>query len=326
MRRMIPSLQALLCFEAAAKHKSYTDAAQSLSMTQSAVSRQIQQLEQRLQLSLFHRTRHGVSLTEAGENYLKGIQQHLLGIEQCTMDLISHRGLGGTLKLGVVPTFATRWLLPRLYRFNQIYPEITVHLETSTKPFLFSEHLFDGAIYAGTSSQLENWPGANFHWLMSEEVRPVCSPRLIEKYFPEVNTQDCHNIQLSPAQIAQLPLLQQTTRPYIWKEWFDAAAYDYPYAMEGQRHELFSMLAVAATHHMGVALIPQMLLEKELQQQELVIASPIPLQGARCYYFVHSEQQNNTLVQKFIAWLQQEIAQTQPHKQHSTTSSQSKFE
>lgn len=304
MRRMIPSLQSLLCFESAAKHKSYTHAAQELCITQSAVSRQIQQLEEFLNLSLFQRTRHGVELTLAGEQYFKSIKSSLLNIEQSTMDLMSHKGLGGTLKLGVVPTFATRWLLPRLYRFNQIYPEITVHLETSTKPFLFSEHIFDAAIYAGTPSQLENWPEAKVEFLMQEEVIPVCSVQLIQKYFPEM---DLNAIDLTPQQLSQLPLLQQTTRPYIWKEWFNAAGYDYPSAMDGQRHELFSMLAVAATHHMGVALIPQMLLEKELKNADLVIASRFKLVGSRSYYFVYSEQQNSGLILKFVEWLNQEV-------------------
>ena len=143
MRRSIPSLQGLLCFESAAKHSSYTHASQELFITQSAVSRQIQQLEDFLGVSLFTRTRHGVELTHAGQQYYKTITPYLRGLEQSTLDVMSHKGLGGTLKLGVVPTFATRWLLPKLHRFNTRYPEITVHLETSTKPFLFNENIFD---------------------------------------------------------------------------------------------------------------------------------------------------------------------------------------
>lgn len=313
MRRMIPSLQTLLCFESAAKHHSYTHAAQELHLTQSAVSRQIQHLEDFLGLQLFNRTRHGVALTYAGEQYYKNIKLHLLGIEQSTLDLISHKGLGGTLKLGVVPTFATRWLLPRLYKFNEIHPEITIHLETSTKPFLFSEHIFDAAIYTGTAEQVENWPDTKAHYLMKEEVVPVCAPSLIYKYFPEYQTKiELSNLSLNAEQIARLPLLQQTTRPNIWKEWFDVSAYDHPHARHGQRHELFSMLAVAATHGMGVALIPQTLLEKELSSGELIIASQIKLKGIRSYYFVYSERQQSPLIAKFVEWLIQEAAQSQP--------------
>ena len=307
MRRMIPSLQALLCFESAAKHRSYTHAAQELHLTQSAVSRQIRYLEDFLSMTLFNRTRHGVELTHAGEHYFKNIKSSLLSLEQCTLDLMSHKGLGGTLKLGVVPTFATRWLLPRLYKFNEIYPEITIHLETSTKPFLFSDHIFDAAIYTGTEIQINNWPGIKAHYLMEEDVVPVCSPELIYKNFPALKTSiEQGTAKLSAAQIASLPLLQQTTRPYIWKEWFQVANYNDAYAMDGQRHELFSMLAVAATHHMGVALIPQTLLEKELSSGELVIASDLKLKGSRSYFLVYSEQQQTPLITKFVEWLKNE--------------------
>lgn len=312
MRRMIPSLQSLICFEAAAKHLSYTFAAQELHLTQSAISRQVQQLEEFLGLNLFNRTRHGVELTQAGEHYFKNIKSHLLGIEQSTLDVMSHKGLGGTLKIGVVPTFATRWLLPRLYKFNEIHPEITIHLETSTKPFLFSDHIFDAAIYTGTPAQVENWPNAKTHYLMNEDVVPVCSAELIFKHFPELKGHSGELTRsLSAQEIARLPLLQQTTRPYIWKEWFEVSDLDHPFALDGQRHELFSMLAVAAIHHMGVALIPQKLLEKELRSGELIIASDIKLKGSRAYYFVYAEQQQSPLIAKFIEWLLTEVELSQ---------------
>lgn len=309
MRRMIPSLQALLCFESAAKHLSYTHAAQELFLSQSAVSRQIKQLEQQLGLDLFQRSRYGVELTSAGEQYYQNIQTLLSGLEQSTLDLMTHKGLGGTLRLGVVPTFATRWLLPRLHQFNEIHPEITIHLTTSTKPFLFSEHLLDAAIYTGTAQQIQHWPGIKYHPLMQEDLVAVCSPQLIDKYFPQqlrqTGDQSAH---LSAAQIATLPLLQQTTRPHIWQEWFDLAGFNHPAALEGQRHELFSMLAVAATHHLGVALIPQNLLQNELASGDLVIASELKLLGARAYYFVYSAQQHNPLIDKFVPWLMQQVA------------------
>ncbi len=154
MRRNIPSLQALLCFESAAKHCSYTHASQELFITQSAVSRQIQQLEEFLGLSLFIRTRHGVELTPAGQHYYKSIKPYLLGLEQSTLDVMSYKGLGCTLKLGVVPTFATRWLVPKLHRFNQRYPEITIHLETSTKPFLLMKIFLMRPFMLARSSRL----------------------------------------------------------------------------------------------------------------------------------------------------------------------------
>lgn len=308
MRRNIPSMQSLLCFESAAKHSSYTHASQELCITQSAVSRQIQQLEDSLQLELFTRTRHGVELTVAGQQYYNLIKPHLLGLEQSTLDLMSHKGLGGTLKLGVVPTFATCWLLPKLHRFNEIYPKITIHLETSTKPFLFNEKIFDAAIYAGTPQQIQHWPGAETHYLMKEDLIAVCSPQLILKNFPEAVRISEFSYDLSPEQLIQLPLLQQTTRPSIWHEWFKTHEMIHPKVSAGHRHELFSMLAVAAKQGMGMTLIPQILIESELQNKELVIASSKKLLGSRCYYLVHSRQESSPLIQKFIDWIQQELS------------------
>ncbi len=310
MRRNIPSLQSLICFESAAKHSSYTHASQELFITQSAVSRQIQQLEEYLGVNLFSRTRHGVELTEAGKQYAKGIKPYLQGIEKSTADIMTHKGLGGTLKLGVVPTFATRWLLPKLHKLNAQHPEITVHLETSTKPFLFNENVFDAAIFAGTQQQIEHWPGIQAHYLMDEEVVPVCSPALIQNRLPEAVMQNEHSYDLSDEELLLMPLLQQTTRPSIWQEWFQAHQIQHPKPFDGQRHELFSMLSVAASHGMGMALIPQMLIESELNKKELVIASSKKLQGSRKYYLVHSSQDISPQIQKFVDWVLQELHQS----------------
>jgi LysR family transcriptional regulator, glycine cleavage system transcriptional activator len=310
MRRQIPPLHSLLCFSASARHLSYTHAAQELFMSQSAVSRQIQLLEDFLHLRLFHRTRHGVELTAAGQQYYKNIQPYLEGLERATLDVMSHKGLGGTLKIGVVPTFATRWLLPQLHDFNALYPEIIIHLETSTKPFLFDDNIFDAAIYAGTPQQVQHWPGTQSHFLMPEDLIAVCSPSLIQQHFPKLQPTQNGSYDLSPEQFMQLPLLQQTTRPSIWQEWLQSASIMHSNPYDGQRHELFSMLAVAATHGMGVALIPQMLLEKELSDGSLVITSQHQLQGSRSYYVVHSQTDASPLLAKFVQWLKTVVSTT----------------
>lgn len=303
MRRQLPSLQSLICFESVAKHLSYTYAAQELFLTQSAVSRQIQKLESYLGVILFTRTRYGVELTEAGNSYAKSIQPHLTALEKSTADLMSHKGLGGTIKIGVVPTFATRWLLPKLHEFTHCHPEITVQLETSTKPFLFHEKLFDAAIFAGTIEQIEHWPAITAHYLMSEILVPVCSPRLIKTLFPKAIMINKESFNLSEQQLLSMPLLQQTTRPSIWQEWFEAMQIRHPNPLGGQRQELFSMLATAAMHDMGMALIPRMLIETELNKGELVIVSQKILEGNRAYYVVHSRQETSHMVKKFTAWV-----------------------
>ncbi|QIC61955.1 LysR family transcriptional regulator [Acinetobacter schindleri] len=309
MRRKIPSTQSLMCFESAARHASYTHAAQELFLTQSAISRQIQHLEELLEVQLFSRTRHGVELTAAGQQYYESIKPLLISLEQATLDVIEHKGQGGTLKLGVVPTFATRWLLPKLHRFQQRHPEITVHLETSTRPFLFHETIFDAAIYAGTPEQVAQWPGITSHFLMHEDVVAVCSPSLIKTHLKMNVTADTPHLILSAEQLLQLPLLQQTTRPTIWQDWFELHQVKHPNPLGGQRHELFSMLAVAAKHDMGMALIPQMLIETELANGELVKISDQKLERRRAYHLIHAHNEHSTLIARFVNWMKEELQQ-----------------
>ena len=184
MRRNIPSTQALACFEVAARHESYTRAAQELFLTQSAVSRQIQALEEFLGVQLFRRTRHGVVLTPAGAHYGRQVARWLQGLERDTLDVMAHQGEGGALSLAAVPTFATRWLIPRLPQLAQAHPDIVVHIDTQTRPFLFADTTFDAALYAGTPEQVAHWPGVQAQLLMHEDVVPVCSPRLLESAAP----------------------------------------------------------------------------------------------------------------------------------------------
>ena len=233
MRRKIPATHTLLCFEAAARHESYTRAAQELSLTQSAVSRQITALEEFLGQTLFRRTRHGVALTPRGAEYAAQVTERLRALERDTLEAMSHQGAGGAIHLAAVPTFATRWLMPRLPQLAATHPDITVHIETQTRPFMFAGTGFDAALYAGTPEQVAKWAGTRAIALMAEEVVPVCSPTL--KQHP-----------LTPQQVADLPLLQQSTRPEGWRQWFDAMAVAAPNALSGPRYELFSMTAAAA--------------------------------------------------------------------------------
>lgn len=312
MRRHLPSTQALACFEAAARHESYTRAAQELSLTQSAVSRQILALEDQLGVQLFRRTRHGVVLTPAGRHYGRQVARWLQGLEQDTLDVMAHQGHGGALSLAAVATFATRWLIPRLPLLAERHPEIVVHIETQTRPFLFADTGFDAALYAGTPEQVANWPGVQAQLLLPEDVVPVCSPRLLEQAaqlsgMPR-GTGRAHQ-GVSPQVLARLPLLQQSTRPYGWRQWFEAVGVqDATRALDGPRYELFSMTAVAAAHGLGVALMPLMLIEAEMARGELVVACPQPLRGERGYYLVSPAQHQPPVLQAFAQWLKEMAA------------------
>jgi DNA-binding transcriptional LysR family regulator len=226
-------------------------------------------------MALFRRTRHGVALTPAGADYARQTARQLDSMERDTLDAMARQGLGGALQLAAVPTFATRWLIPRLPDFAAKHADITVHIETRTRPFLFNDTPFDAALYAGTPAQAANWAGTHSVLLLHEDVMPVCSPALLGA-----------KAQLSPAAIARMPLLQQSTRPDGWHQWFDAQKVDAPRARTGPRYELFSMIAVAAAHGLGVALMPRMLIEPELARGELVVACDRPLRAERGYFLV----------------------------------------
>lgn len=293
MRRKIPPLQTLVCFDAAARHESYTRAAQELALTQSAVSRQIGTLEAFLGVALFRRTRHGVALTASGAAYARQTALRLQAMERDALDAMAHQGEGGSLSLAAVPTFATRWLMPRLKDFAALQPDVVVHIETRTRPFLFADAEFDAALYAGTPAQVENWAGTHALLLMHEDVVPVCSPTLLPR-----------GKAVTPAAIAKMPLLQQSTRPDGWRQWFDAQQIDAPDARGGPRYELFSILAAAASHGLGVALMPTMLVADELARGELVVACARPLSGERNYYLVTPERSDQRPLLKFFSdWL-----------------------
>jgi DNA-binding transcriptional LysR family regulator len=288
MRRKIPSTAALISFEAAARHESFTKAAAELSLTQGAVCRQIAALEAFLNVELFRRSRRGVKLTEAGLSYGRQVAAQLDAVERDTLSVMGQQG-AVALELAVVPTFGTRWLLPRLKEFQQLHPQITVNLTNRTRPFLFAGTPFDAAVYCGDGE----WPGAHAYRLMSEQVVPVCSPALLPGGAPA-----------DAASLASLALLQQTTRPYAWRHWFHAAGVQVARDLTGPRYELFSMLAQAAIHQMGIALIPPFLIEQELARGELVIANHRTFSDNRAYHLMIPERKvESASLKAFRDWL-----------------------
>ena len=299
MRRKIPSTAALVAFESAARHQSFTKAAEELALTQSAVCRQIAALEAFLGVELFRRTRRGVRLTEEGLSYGRRIAAQLDAVERDTLAVMGQQG-STSLELAVVPTFATQWLLPRLKDFQGRHPEVTVNLTNRTRPFLFADTEFDAAVYFGDA----DWPGTAADFLMRENPVPVCSPELVAPHS-----------SLDARAIAALPLLQQSTRPYAWRQWFGSLGLQVEGDMRGPRYELFSMLAQAAMHGMGVALIPPLLIQRELAEGRLIV----PLQHAylsdKAYYLIVPERKaESAALRAFRDWL---LDQAQRYRQEA---------
>ncbi|ANB72117.1 LysR family transcriptional regulator [Paraburkholderia phytofirmans OLGA172] len=295
MHRKVPSTAALSAFESAARHQSFTKAADELAVTQSAICRQIGGLEDFLGLKLFRRTRRGVVLTEAGLAYSLKVGAHLNEIERDTLDLMATGGQGATLELAVVPTFATKWLLPRIPSFTVEHPDITINMTARTGPFLFDDTVFDAAIHAGTTA----WAGTEVQFFMHETLIAVSSPKLIAP-----------RTALRRSDWGRYPLLQQRTRPYAWRDWFASQGMEVKGEMSGPRLELFSMLAEAAASCMGIALIPRLLIEDELRRGVLTQVCSYEYQSDRSYYLIYPESKvHNRGLAAFREWIG---AQAQP--------------
>ncbi|MGN6230915.1 MAG: LysR family transcriptional regulator [Trinickia sp.] len=289
MRRKIPSIEALIAFEAAARHLSFTRSADELALTQSAVGRQVAILEEYLGVALFNRVKKRLSLTEVGQLYAKQVRLNLERMERDTLAAMAHQDAGGVLELAVIPTFATRWLIPRLPQFYGAHEHITINLATRAEPFLFTDTQFDAAIHFGDPI----WPGAIAKHLFGEEMTAVCSPQLMKG-----------RASVEPHEVQNFTLLHQSARPDAWRQWLMQAGVHDADGMKGQRYELFSMLVEAARAGLGVALVPRFLVSHELATGELVCPCDLLLQSEKGYYLVYPEhKQNSPWLRAFEAWL-----------------------
>jgi DNA-binding transcriptional LysR family regulator len=303
VRRRIPSIEALIAFEAAARHQSFTRSADELALTQSAVGRQIAGLEEYLGVPLFNRVKKRLSLTDVGQVYAKQVREHLERIERDTLATMAHRGAGGILELAVIPTFATRWLIPRLPQFYASHAHITLNLTTRAEPFMFADTQFDAAIHFGNPV----WPGAVAKHLFGEEITPVCSPRVLDG-----------RANLQPADITKFTLLHQSARAEAWRHWFAQAGVHDANCMKGQRYELFSMLVEAARAGLGVALVPRFFVLNELATGELVVPCELSLRNDKGYFLVYPEsKQNSPLLELFEQWLLATAAQYRENGAHA---------
>ena len=292
-KRLLPSISMLAAFDATARKGSVSAAARELNLTHGAVSRQVAALEFQLGIPLLVRSGRGVSLTEVGAAYSVDIQAVLASLRNASLKVITSP-LSSTMNLAILPTFGTRWLMPRFPGFLRQHPDITVHFVTRLSRFDFDVEGIDTAIHYGTSS----WPGAECTFLMGEKAIPVCSPELESRARDMLSNQP-----------VDVPLLHLDSRPDAWSDWFGSQGMDLPANLGNMVFEQFSTTAHAAVAGLGLALLPRFLIRSELDRGELVVLSDEAMTSDMGYYLATPEAKRDYApVVALREWLLETIA------------------
>jgi LysR family glycine cleavage system transcriptional activator len=293
MPRRLPPLNGLKAFEAAARSESFTRAAEELSVTQGAVSHQVKALETTLGLKLFHRERQRLILTEAGRDYLAVIRDALDQIAAGTERLLQ-RQESGVLTVSTSPDFAAKWLVNRLGRFAEKFPEVDLRVSAATHYVDFARDDVDVAIRHGDG----NWPGLDVQRLYSERLFPVCSPKLVTG----------RNRITKPADLLKFPLLRLEDAKN-WTRLFEAAGVKAAVA-PGPVLNRASMLIDAAIDGQGIALARTALAAWDLVNGRLVRPIEVSLRMANTYWFVCSKTVSKIpKVAAFRNWVFEEAAE-----------------
>jgi len=297
MPRRLPPLNALRAFEAAARHGSFSAAADELKVTDSAVSQQVRALERYLGTRLFKRLPRGLLLTELGSTYLPVLTAGFDRLSEATIRLRSG-GIGGLLTVAALPAFASGWLLPRISRFRDRYPRIDLLLKTSRALADFRREDIDVAIRFGASASADT----KSVFLMDEEVFPVASPTLVAPAM----------LPMTVGDLRVLPLLHDVdghpSQPWLsWQGWFERVGVDSPGATRGLKFTDSSVLLSAAVAGLGVALGRGPNIEGLLSRGQLVRLTQDSWKAGWSYRLVAPPANfSRPNVRAFVEWIVEE--------------------
>jgi LysR family glycine cleavage system transcriptional activator len=289
MRRLMPPLNPLRMFEAAARHVNFTRASEEFGVTQSAVSRQVTVLEEFLKVRLFERRNSELILTDAGRSYLRAVQPALDMIAEATA---ATRGrTPNQIKIRAYLTFAMHWLLPRLPRFRELHPAIEITVMTSSAPHDFESDVVDLSIRYGYGG----WPRSKSWLLFNDQLTPVFAPSLAAGDRP-----------IALGDIAGQTLLMSRNRLDDWPNWltFAGLEFDPPRKLV---FETSSLVYEAARQGLGIAIGQPRLLESELGRRELTAPFPV-MERPFGYYLMHGETQSDPHIEAFRDWILREAA------------------
>jgi LysR family transcriptional regulator, glycine cleavage system transcriptional activator len=287
----LPPMQALRAFEAAARERSLTRAAESLNVTHGAISHQIKSLESDLGVRLVERNGRGIRLTDDGERFASRVRAAFAELTTAVHD-ITARANPRSLRVSVVPSFAARWLLPRIRDFLAAHPDVDLDVRSNMANIDFQRDDSDVAIRYGHG----DWQGVAAEHLLDDWFFPVCSPKIANGHVPS-----------RPEELARYTLLRSDDEP--WKPWFDAAGLDWP---EPTRGPIFSDLShglQAAIEGHGVALARSSLLANDVRNGILVRPFDIVAPASRKFWLVYPPRSAGTpKLALFRQWLHDEIA------------------
>ena len=287
--RKLPSLNALKAFEACARHCSFTVAGEELLVTQSAVSRQVKALEDYLGVQLFLRqprklalTRHGKALLPALTKLFDRLATVVSGIQQSDHEL----------RIRLPPTFAIRWLIPRMRQFQEQNSDLEVLLSTGWNPVNFAKEDFDLGIVCG--SNLGGYDETmDVQLIAQERLTPVCSPNMIRDDAP-IN---------EPRDLLRYTLLHGSEEHDFWRDWFEASGVEVKGNFRSQTFDLMDTSLHAAARGYGVALAPYQFVMEDLALKRLTMPFPNLSYAISAYYVVRPKGYTSQQVEEFFYWL-----------------------
>lgn len=298
MTGKLPPLNTLRLFEAAGRHLNFKLAAEEHHVTPSAVSHGIRTLEDWLGTELFHRTRAGLVLTRAGAQYLPSVRDALTGLAHATAR-IPGRTASGELSISVAPTFATRWLIPRLHRFAEISPDVVVSIDTAPHRIDLPSDQVDLAIRMAP----EACPGATWLELTRISLIPVCTPDFLTKITGTGGKID----------LTDVPLIRVTAGSEDWETWFEMAGLEAPRSKGDIKVDTIELAIQAALRGLGVTLGRRPLVDAELENGNLVQLMGSPRQSRISYWLVGTDLTlERPETKQFRRWLIQELAGAEP--------------
>ncbi|NVK56488.1 MAG: transcriptional regulator GcvA [Alteromonadaceae bacterium] len=288
MQRRLPPLNALKAFEAAARHLSFTRAADELFVTQAAVSHQIKALEDFLSIKLFIRRNRTLLLTEDGQAYFLELKDIFKNLQDATDRLLA-RGSKGAITVATPPSFASQWLVPRISQFGQLFPDIDVRLKAIDFDEGFLTDDIDVAIYYGRG----RWNGIQADKLHTEFLTPLCSPILFKGTKPLKTLTDLkHHV-----------LLHDSSRA-IWKMWLNHFKVTGVNVNQGPVFSHSMMVNQAAALGQGIALGNSVLAKPELDAGRLIMPFEEKLESRDAYYLVYHEGQGDSgKIAAFREWV-----------------------